>query len=540
MGLAKFSPNSMVVKVTSPPPIPQETVESPSQSLPSSQSSLSPSSPYTQLTEEEEEEEEEVTSSGVIVSSVFCVIQMMIDAFKENISPILYLDASFCHDSSKLICALFMDANHHIQPIACHVCGEETITTYLILLTVLMERGLKDIPNLTFCSDGSTAIRGAIKAIGDKYKCEYKHIICTQHILRNLSAHLRRNGINPKKKENKNVYRQICSIFWKARNAGTKKLCEYYLSMLKTVCPIAYEYLIKWGPDLYMWTYGYPHFQQDTNNPCESLMKLLREPGKYGKKVRASNLYNAIVRFIALSFRCMEGRLMQLDSHVVPDGEKTVFPFVEWGSWVIQALTKLGKEYELKKAMYQFKGFVFDDDDESSDCEDEEDEEDEEIVGNLQDWNGEKVKIWDAIWGKTFVVDMNGRSCTCGLFQDVGHPCIHAIAILHQSKRFGDVMDYVNEGYKQQSILKTCPKLKEKYMKEICNLSRQSHERIAKRVARYSNTRVVYWSNLAVLSSRIPSHGEAERSLFLGRSISTKLKNSILRRLQTIKAINTD
>ena len=142
MGLAKFSPNSMVVKVTSPLPIPQETVESPSPSSPSSLSPSSPSSPSTQLTEEEEEEEE-VTSSGVIVSSVFCVIQMMIDAFKENISPILYLDASFCHDSSKLICALFMDANHHIQPIACHVCGEETIPTYLILLTVLMERGLK-------------------------------------------------------------------------------------------------------------------------------------------------------------------------------------------------------------------------------------------------------------------------------------------------------------------------------------------------------------------------------------------------------------
>ena len=53
---------------------------------------------------------------------------------------------------------MFMDANHHIQPIACHFCGEETGVDYTLLLTALMEAGLNEREYLVFNSDGSAAI----------------------------------------------------------------------------------------------------------------------------------------------------------------------------------------------------------------------------------------------------------------------------------------------------------------------------------------------------------------------------------------------
>ena len=53
---------------------------------------------------------------------------------------------------------MFMDANHHIQPIACHFCGEETGVNYTLLLTALMEAGLNEREYLVFNSDGSAAI----------------------------------------------------------------------------------------------------------------------------------------------------------------------------------------------------------------------------------------------------------------------------------------------------------------------------------------------------------------------------------------------
>ena len=83
-----------------------------------------------------------------VATGVLCVIQVTVDCFLKNMIPVIYLDACFCSNRGKLICAMWIDANHHIQPMACYVCGEETINDYLILLTHLMEKGLKRIEKI--------------------------------------------------------------------------------------------------------------------------------------------------------------------------------------------------------------------------------------------------------------------------------------------------------------------------------------------------------------------------------------------------------
>ena len=83
-----------------------------------------------------------------VATGVLGVIQVTVDCFLKNMIPVVYLDVCFCSDRGKLICAMWMDANHHIQPMACYICGEETINDYLILLTHLMEKGLKRIEKI--------------------------------------------------------------------------------------------------------------------------------------------------------------------------------------------------------------------------------------------------------------------------------------------------------------------------------------------------------------------------------------------------------
>ena len=80
----------------------------------------------------QEKENEENTKMFKHITAITCVIKPLVDCFLNNPSPVIYLNALFCSNYGKLLSALFMDANHHIQPIACHLCGEETGVDYTL------------------------------------------------------------------------------------------------------------------------------------------------------------------------------------------------------------------------------------------------------------------------------------------------------------------------------------------------------------------------------------------------------------------------
>ena len=80
----------------------------------------------------QEKENEENTKMFRHITAITCVIKPLVDCFLNNPSPVIYLHASFCSNYGKLLSAMFMDANHHIQPIACHFCGEETGVDYIL------------------------------------------------------------------------------------------------------------------------------------------------------------------------------------------------------------------------------------------------------------------------------------------------------------------------------------------------------------------------------------------------------------------------
>ena len=63
--------------------------------------------------------------------------------------------------------------------------------TLSLLLTALMEAGLGKRKYLVFNSDGSAAISMAITSVMKEFNItNYRHVICSQHIFRHVSAKL--------------------------------------------------------------------------------------------------------------------------------------------------------------------------------------------------------------------------------------------------------------------------------------------------------------------------------------------------------------
>ena len=134
-----------------------------------------------------------------------------------------------------------------------------------------MEAGLVECPYLVFNSDGSAAISMAIPSVMKEYNItNYKHVICSQHILRHITAKLAKDEkVSSETDEGKKIYKELKKTYWHARHAGTKEVCTKYMNMIKENHPSIHEYLMDWGNSQFFYTHDQPHFGQDTNNPCK-------------------------------------------------------------------------------------------------------------------------------------------------------------------------------------------------------------------------------------------------------------------------------
>ena len=49
-------------------------------------------------------------------------------------------------------------------------------------------------------------------------------------------------------------------------------------------------------------------------------------------------------------------------------GELRMDTFEEWGHWFVERMTQEGKNFEMKKGVYQFRGFILEDEGEGRSC----------------------------------------------------------------------------------------------------------------------------------------------------------------------------
>ena len=102
------SPGSVVVKIVNPLPntntSTSSTFTSTSQRKRGRSSEISSTSNQSQEGDENELNDHDLSIR--VATGVLCVIQVTVDCFLKNMMPVVYLDACFCSDRGKLICAM--------------------------------------------------------------------------------------------------------------------------------------------------------------------------------------------------------------------------------------------------------------------------------------------------------------------------------------------------------------------------------------------------------------------------------------------------
>ena len=100
----------------------------------------------------------------------------------------------------------------------------------------------------------------------------YRHVICSQHIFRHVTAKLAKD--EKVSSDKKDGWREECLqgteeelLDWHARHAGTKEVCKKYMNRIKEDHPSIHEYIMDWGDSQFFYTHDQPHFSQYTNNP---------------------------------------------------------------------------------------------------------------------------------------------------------------------------------------------------------------------------------------------------------------------------------
>ena len=67
------------------------------------------------------------------------------------------------------------------------------------------------------------------------------------------------------------------------------------------------------------------------------------------------------------------------------------------------------------------------------------------------------VVVSDSLWDEEFEVDLVRHRCSCGQFEENGHPCVHALFVLHEKNLLDHVESFIiMDGYRRTNVVKTC------------------------------------------------------------------------------------
>lgn len=436
------------------------------------------------------------TTDNMFVTGITCVIKSALDSFMNNYAPILYVDGSFTVLSAKILGVCFIDANHMLQPVAIHICGEESEADYATLFGTLCQLGLKELDKIIIHSDAHKAIEGATM-IFSEYHVEVSHVLCVAHIMKNVA-----NALKDQLPSNPDMYTLFRKYYYYARRAGTREINESWMEKIRELSPIAYDYLDKNGRSSFMYTFTEPHYLQDTNNPAECLMSLLKMKDENGQDIRSSNVFAMVHQFVKLTMKRMKERRESLSvSKVYPDCVHRDDPL--FCEFLESYILSLG--YKVEICGYNYR--VID-----------------------------ECTVEDRYWGESFKVDFEEKTCTCGVFQQMQVPCEHAIRLLHHRNEYWKILWYVNDCYKISNVLTCCPEIDPDYEsildEGLDDVLHKRYRRIPDIVKRMKSYRIGFWSKVRRLKARYSSIGEETAALYSG-SGNLKRKHSSLNKLRT-------
>lgn len=456
--------------------------------------------------ESQEVDEHAVTLKDLHLRTVMCILSTAVEFCIRNESPVVYVDACSCGKAGKLIVAVFMDMDHHIQPIGCYFVGEETDINYSLFFSELLNAGLNRKEHIAIMSDGALGIKAAFdKVFADLVSVGRAiHIGCSEHEKRNITDYMHRAlNYDPRNHEDSEKVRRIHQLFYCVRNASNDTNRVVYMAEIFEIDERVGDYIVGLGDSNYVSHLPFPVFSQQSNNPCESMMSRLKLKENEGRAVRYSDLFNVFQRFVLVAVKFMDTRYNSLDLHPVREGE-VEYPDPVYCSFVVRSIIRLGCIYEVFKDKF-------------------------EVQNNT---------VFDYSWYECFTVDLERRECTCLSFQQNKYPCIHAIAILHERRQFGSVFSYVDDCYKRRSISKTCMKVPT----ETWQLLEFDHDRdydVPVDIDGYEEDSITWtpWGQVNT-KNRIHSRGEDSSIQFSKTLASIKASNYHARQYAQTAAMN--
>ena len=371
-----------------------------------------------------------------------CIVQAAVENFLSTKAHIIYTDASFCRDNGKLITMCFLDQNHQLQPLGCHYCFREEARSYRTLFEQLWDSGLHQLggkddngntKELIIVSDAGTAVISFVEYVNKHYDIKIDHVLCVTHFLRHLKGHI----VDNDGKVDRECAEGIISLFYYARRSPVELVANKFLSRIRESSEEAYKYIKENGMSTFVYKYDSPHFCADSNNASESLNNLLNKKDQNDKSIRTSTIFGTISRFACLTLECLIKRKACLDF------EKCCLLENAWNynyfcRYIVHQLIMIGYRYEVLKSRYQVKN---------------------------------DSSVFDSDWDCIFHVDFSIRQCSCKMWQQTLHPCIHAVALLHSQRRYHEVFSYIDDSYKTQSIWEIIPDIDKDYKSVLKSIS---------------------------------------------------------------------
>ena len=378
----------------------------------------------------------EIKRNGTIskeVISITWICKPAVELFKDNVH-ILYVDAGYTSENGYILLAVFLDANHHVQPIGFQLSPTENKAEWLKFFQSLLEAGI-DYRDLVINSDRGAALVSAANQVFPWAERTF----CFVHFERNIqSAWEREHGsLSFSNMSNVEKFNKFMDYLNLARISTTHQECQKYLKLMENLelrefeNTCVFNYIDNEKENILMHMWNKEHLMQDTTNPVEICMNLLTIPHYGYKACREEVMYNQACSLIRLCYDRIEIRhhLLKID-YYVPISTNNEIPC----RWLEKEVIHMAHYVETYKNQFQVVDVT-----------------ETQLNSPLR----HQFKVKDSFYKNVFDVNIQSGTCSCHLPHWKKYPCIHIIYILHMRKQFNRVWSLVSPIYYLDNIKKT-------------------------------------------------------------------------------------
>ena len=340
--------------------------------------------------------------------SLFMVPSISKIIFANNHNPTITVDACHtCYYDLRIYVAVMQDGNGKLQLIAAACCFRETKVDFTNLFQILKENVIKET-FFTLISDRGSGILSAFRKVFGE---NAQHFICEKHLQNNIKDWTKDYG----EKEKKDVLNFVKILTTSTNQNDYNKTATEF----KGKYPDIYEKL-KGIKQVWTRIMLKEHiFGVLTSNAAEIVNSRMKRPVDSELCIRDCHIAYMVANIYSLMKTQINSRREAVEECIeCYGGQKRI------------------SKYVMKKVNAYQKYYY------------------------AEQWNVKDGYVEHSVNGtiNTYVINLKDKSCTCGLYQECGYPCIHVYAYI--TKKIGPfnntMIDYVDEYYWLSTVLKTC------------------------------------------------------------------------------------